>query len=135
VPHCATAQLIHNYSRKTAVKTTKKSVYVPDALLPIAAKQQQKERYDSFSSYVVGLIIFDVYCKREHQMTGPLMREPDYIRNPVIEQLCAEYDTAPQRHGWFAKRIEELVAKKLAEHAAQSWGMEFSSSFLSLSFV
>ncbi len=99
-------------------KPVRISITLPAALIPLMRKRQKEERYHSLSDYIAGLGTFCAYCRREHKLTGPLFREPQWVIDKVMDQLVKDFDTLPPEErpgGWFEERIEELVTKAKGE--------------------
>lgn len=97
-----------------SLKSFRIGASVPGELKEAIEARVKAERYPSISAYVVGLIIFDLYCRRPHLMTGPLMRQPQWVRDEVIEQLLKDFNDpdAKRGGGWFEHRIQELIEQR-----------------------
>jgi hypothetical protein len=107
-----------NKSDSSKPKRMTLKAFRPTANFPGEAREaiearMKQERYDSFSEYMLALVLFDIYCNRPHLFTGPLMREPAYIREAVIMELLNDFKAGATEQkkpgGWFERRIQELV--------------------------
>lgn len=95
-----------------ALKPIRVTANVPAELGSLIEKRVRSEKYPSTSAYIVGLILFDLYARRPHLMTAPLMRQPQWLRDEVIEQLAKDYEEGNKPGGWFEHRIEDLIAAR-----------------------
>ena len=86
---------------------------LPGEIEELFKRRVRDEKYPSESAYLVGLVLFDLHCRRPHLLTGVLMREPQWIRDKVIEELVRDFDDPATRPGgWLEHRIEELVQQQ-----------------------
>ena len=99
-------------------KPHKQSVSIPANLWEVLDQRWIEEKYPSFTAYLLGLAVFDLYCRRPHKLTAELMRQPEYIRSIAIRDIIDAYKRKEDpKGGWFEIRIKELVdqAKRDAE--------------------
>jgi hypothetical protein len=83
---------------------------IPGELQELVDRRVKEERYPSISAYLVGLVLFDLYARRPHLLTGTLMREPQWLRDQVIAELVRDFDDPESKPGgWFEHRVEELI--------------------------
>jgi hypothetical protein len=95
-----------------ALKSVRATANIPGELQPLIDRRMRDEKYPSLSAYIVGLILFDLYARRKHLMTAELMRQPQWVRDQIIQELVENFDKPDTRPGsWFEHRIEELVAQ------------------------
>jgi len=86
---------------------------IPGELQELVDRRVREERYPSISAYLVGLVLFDLYARKPHLLTGSLMREPQWLRDQVIAELVRDFDDPESKPGgWFEHRIEELIAQQ-----------------------
>jgi Arc/MetJ-type ribon-helix-helix transcriptional regulator len=89
---------------------------IPGELQELVDRRVREERYPSISAYLVGLVLFDLYARKPHLLTGSLMREPQWLRDKVIAELVRDFDDPETKPGgWFEHRLEELIAQKQRE--------------------
>jgi len=89
---------------------------IPGELKELVDQRVREERYPSISAYLVGLVLFDLYARKPHLLTGSLMREPQWLRDKVIAELVRDFDDPGTKPGgWFEHRIEELIAEQQRE--------------------
>jgi hypothetical protein len=106
------------------LKTFRLTGHLPGEIQELVTRRIKDLRYPTDSAYVNGLVLFDLFCKRDHRLTAPLMREPQWVRDKVIEQLVQDFDRPDADHkrpgGWFEERIKEVVdeEKRRARAAA-----------------
>jgi hypothetical protein len=86
----------------------------PAELDRLIKKRIEEEHYRSLSDYIIGLIIYDIYCRREHKITSRLMAEPSWVRDKAIEQIIEDFEDERKEGkkrpgGWLDRRIHELV--------------------------
>lgn len=101
-----------------SLKPARITISLPPKLLALAKRRAEEERYHSFSDYINGLVVFCVYARKPHLLTGPLLKEPYWLVEKVVDQLAIDFDTLPPDErpgGWFKERVDELVAKAKAE--------------------
>jgi hypothetical protein len=95
-----------------ALKTVRVTANIPGELQPLIERRMRDERYPSLSAYIVGLILFDLYARRQHLMTAELMRQPQWVRDQIVAELVENFDKLDTRPGsWFEHRIQELAEK------------------------
>lgn len=102
-------------NKEPLLKRERMTANVPGALAALLPERIKHLGYHSKSDYIVGLIIFDIYCKQDHVLTAPLLKEPQWVVDAAISEIVKEFhlkDSKPR--GWFAHRLQELVdeAKK-----------------------
>lgn len=86
---------------------------LPGEIQELVERRVREERYPSVSAYLVGLVLFDLYARRPHLLTGTLMREPVWLRDQVIAELVRDFDDPDTKPGgWFEHRIEELIQQQ-----------------------
>lgn len=102
-----------NAANYMALKPTRITANVPAELKDLIERRIKTEKYPSVSAYIVGLILFDLYCRRPHLMTGPLMRQPQFVRDEVIEQLVKDFEEGNRPGGWFEHRVQELIDRRI----------------------
>lgn len=86
---------------------------LPGEIQELVDRRVKEERYPSVSAYLVGLVLFDLYARRPHLLTGSLMREPQWLRDQIIAELVRDFDSAEAKPGgWFEHRIEELLQQQ-----------------------
>lgn len=86
---------------------------LPGEIQALVERRVRDEKYPSHSAYLVGLVLFDLHCRRPHLLTGTLMREPQWIRDTVIAELVRDFDDPTTRPGgWLEHRIAELVQQQ-----------------------
>lgn len=64
---------------------------MPGELKPMFKTRSKEERL-SDSAYARSCIFFDILCRRPHKVTGPLMREPQWIQDAVVAEIVKDYD-------------------------------------------
>jgi hypothetical protein len=98
------------------LKTFRLTGHLPGEIQELVSRRIKDLRYPTDSAYVNGLVLFDLFCKRDHRLTAPLMREPQWVRDKVIEQLVQDFDKPDidlkRPGGWFEERIQELVEEE-----------------------
>jgi hypothetical protein len=102
------------------LKSYKFSATIPGELREVAETKWRKEKYTGWSEYVQALILYDVCSDREHKVTGPLMREPQWSKEAIIMELLAEAQAGHKLGGWFDRIIEERVAQRLLAEREQT---------------
>jgi hypothetical protein len=99
--------------KKFTLKPWRPSANIPGELRAVIEKRILEQKYDGVAEYLLALIVFDLWAGRDHKLTGPLMREPSYIREAVLLEIIADLakgDTGEKKPGgWFDKRLAELV--------------------------
>lgn len=99
------------------LKSVRVTVNVPGALADLAKRRSLEERYPSLSAYFVGLLVFDLYARKKHQMTADLLRDPQALQDAVFDEIARDFDNLATKPGsWFKRRIEELAAELVESH-------------------
>ena len=89
---------------------------LPGEIQDLIERRVREEKYPSLSAYLIGLVLFDLYARKPHLLTGTLMREPQWLRDQVIAELVRDFDDAGAKPGgWFEHRIEELIEQRHRE--------------------
>lgn len=105
------------------LKPVKFSGTGPAELKELVKKRIEEEHYKGESAYVMGLILYDLFCRRPHRITSRLMAEPSWVRDKAIEQIIEDFK-ADRREGraredsWLDRRLKELIAE-VRENDAQ----------------
>jgi len=81
------------------MRTPRITANLPGHLEEPVRRQARAERYPSQSDYGVGLLLWDIYSRQEHNLTGPLMREPAWAVSAFVEQLLNELGEPPRKPG------------------------------------
>lgn len=86
---------------------------LPGEIEELVSTRVHEEKYPSTSAYIAGLVLFDIYCRRKHLLTGELMREPQWLRDQIISEIVRDFDSKEKRPGgWFEHRIQELITQR-----------------------
>lgn len=99
------------------------TVTVPAPLVPLVKLRIKEEHYRSASAYITGLIFFALKeqgPKRvPHHKCSPLLREPDWIRANVFQQLAKDFGKPDRK--WpkdLDGRINDLIDEQKREGEA-----------------
>jgi Arc/MetJ-type ribon-helix-helix transcriptional regulator len=103
------------------LKSYKFSVTIPGEMRELADAKWKKEKYTGMSEYVQALILFDLCSDREHTVTGPLMREPQWSRDAIITALLDEAKAGRKVSGWFDRIVEDRVTHRLRRVMKGRW--------------
>ncbi len=99
--------------KKFTLKPWRATANIPGEMREIIEERIAQLRYDGVAEYLLSVVVYDLYCGREHLLTGPLMREPKYIREAVLMELLDDVKSGANEGkkpgGWFEHRIKELV--------------------------
>src|SRR5262245_45344336 len=91
--------------KKFNLKPWRPSANIPGEMREIIEERVAQLRYEGVAEYILSVIVYDLYCGREHLLTGPLMREPKYIREAVLLELLEDVKNgateAKKPGGWF----------------------------------
>lgn len=91
-------------------KPHSQTVRIPQVLMPKIEHRWRDQEYPSITAYIIGLIAFDLSCKRPHSVTAELMRKPQYTRDIILKEICDAYDTKETLPGgWFLMRMKQLA--------------------------
>jgi hypothetical protein len=96
------------------LKPDRHTATVPAELTPLMKRRMEDEHYPSMSNYLLGLILFDIYCRRKHKLTAPLFSEPPWVREKVVSQIIEDFKNGVRtgraaEEGWFEKRLKQLI--------------------------
>lgn len=101
-----------------ALKPFRATANLPGELEEDFDKRWHELGYPSFSAYLTGLALYDLWSRRLHRLTVPLMKEPQYIRDKIIHEIKAMYNNPDPElkrpGGWFERELERLL-KEAAE--------------------
>lgn len=109
-PRAATGCIVQPVAAKIFTSPMKRSritANLPGRLEEIVRRQAKTERYPSQSDYGIGLVLWDVYSRQPHALTGPLLREPAWMVSSFVEDLLDELGEPPRPPG-------EIVPYRLA---------------------
>lgn len=101
------------------------SINIPSILREAVDQRIREAGYWSISAYVLGLIIFDLWCRRPHKLTAPIFILPPKYRDPIFEEAAACYlrgDSAERgtTPGWFEAIIAKEVEREIADREAKA---------------
>ena len=100
------------------MKYKRMTVNVPLDLAEAILARIKECPYGSESAYLLGLAIFDLWSRREHKLTVPLMAQMPAVRDAAIARIGADYlagKRGRQEPGWFEKYIKEIVDEELVK--------------------
>lgn len=102
-------------NNKPNFKPYRVTVNLPRELEQIFKARVRELKYPSESAFLVGLVLFDLLSKRDHRLTGSLMREPQWSRDQFIAEVVKTYelDPGPKDDGWFDRTVKEIIAERM----------------------
>lgn len=98
------------------LKSFRVTANLPGELADDIDKRWHELGYPSLSAYITGLVLYDLWSKREHKLTAALMKEPQYIRDKIImeiQELYRSEDQAKKRPGgWLERELERMLEEE-----------------------
>ena len=99
----------------------KYTVEVPLDLGNAIAKRVPETGYPSVRSYFIGLILYDLWCRRPHSLTLKVTQEPPAVRDGTIAQIGADYlagKTGRLDASYFERYLKEIIDAEIGKHQA-----------------
>jgi len=63
---------------------------LPGFLEGVIERRWKAKRYASRSEYVIGLLLWDIYCRKPHAFTGSLMKQASWVMETFVRSLVLE---------------------------------------------
>lgn len=103
-----------NYSH---LKAKKGGVSLHPAVRKMADLKWAEQGYKSRSSYIAGLVVYDMYCGQKHNLTVELMNGPIELQEKVFAEVLENPGKATS---WFKHRIEEIAREHRRRSKSQA---------------
>lgn len=95
-------------------------VNVPAVLAIILRQRMVELKFSSSSAYFLSLLVFDLYARRPHLLTGSIQSDSPETRDAFFEGIARDFDDLQSKPpGWFEHRLEELARQQSAEILAR----------------
>lgn len=103
------------------LKSIRRTANLPGELEEDFEKRWLELGYQSFSAYLVGLALYDLWSKRAHKLTVPLMNKPAVIRDKIIAEIKEIYNSTDESKtrpgGWFERELKRLLDEAKGEQS------------------
>lgn len=76
---------MRRYSHPMATKLV--TANLPGFLEGAIDRRWAERKYRSRSEYVIGLLLWDIYCRKTHNFTGSLMKQPSWMLEKFVRGL------------------------------------------------
>jgi len=103
-----------NYSHQ---KSQKGGISLHPAVRKMADIKRVEQGYKSRSAYIAGLVVYDMYCGQQHNLTVELMNGPIELQEAVFAELL---EHPGKETSWFKHRIEEIAKSESAKKRSQA---------------
>lgn len=101
------------------LKSLRKHVTLPFRIAKLVERRAKILGYSSVSGYILGLILYDLWCKKPHALTLRIVEEKDArMREAVYAEIAANFDLPERPSSYFEHRLKQL-AQELAEEMAK----------------
>ncbi len=99
----------------TAFKAVRVAATFPFLIADLMRRRAKELGYRSVSAYLLGLVLFDLWCKKPHALTLQVANDdrPE-MREAVFREIADGYDEPAKPSSYFEHRLEEL-AREIAE--------------------
>jgi len=66
--------------------------------------------YKSISGYILGLILYDLWCRKPHALTLQIVNEDrQELKDAVFSEIAESFDKPEQNSSYFEHRLTELA--------------------------
>lgn len=106
------------------LKTYRLAVNVPNVLISAAQVRKKEERYRSDSAYLTGLILYHLHVfgkdrRPRHERTAPLLKQPDWLRDELIEKIVADTGNPDRKWPTDLLPAKDLSAEEKKKESGQ----------------
>lgn len=110
------------------LKSGRRNVTVPGIINGLIDKRIDQLGYDSVSGYLLGLVLYDLWCKKNHALTQKIVMEPNQdMRDAVFADIAESFDKPERPSSYFEHRLRELaeqLADEMAKKASEGGGSD-----------
>lgn len=97
------------------LKAVKISATFPFEVADLVKRRARDLGYKSVSSYLLGLVLFDLWARKPHLLTKQICNDDNQeMRDAVIREIVESYEGDPKPGGYFEHRLLEL-AREISE--------------------
>ena len=102
-----------------ALKSQRKHVTVPGILANLIEKRAEMLGYKSVSGYLLGLILFDLWCRKPHALTLQIVNEDSQaMKDAVFGEIAGSFDKPAKESSYFEHRLSELAEQITLKNTA-----------------
>lgn len=109
-------KIVNNSKEK--LKSARRTVTVPGIINDLIDKRMEQLGYDSVSGYLLGLVLYDLWCKKNHALTQKIVMEPNQdMKDAVFAEIAENFGKPERPSSYFEHRLRELAGQLAAEMA------------------
>ncbi len=103
-PHLFLAEIVNKS------KSQRRNVTVPGAIDSLIDRRAKALGYRSVSGYILGLVLYDLWCRKPHLLTKQIVDEDQReMREAVFAEIAASFDGPEKASSYFEHRLEEMA--------------------------
>ena len=103
-----------------ALNSLRKHVTLPFRIAKLVERRAKNLGYRSVSGYLLGLILYDLWCRKPHALTRKIVNDPrQAMKDAVFSEIADNFDQPEKPTSYFEHRLAEL-AEGIADKRAKS---------------
>jgi hypothetical protein len=100
------------------LKASRKTFSVPGIISDLIDRRAKALGYRSVSGYLLGLVLFDLWCRKPHALTLQIVNEDSQeMREAVFREIAESFDQREKPSSYFEHRLAELAKEIVREES------------------